>query len=147
MNKNTNVGNHFNLKIKEVNHEEDIDIPPTNYFIQKDIGASGKRVQNSMYELHRKSVASAYYNYLVKLELNERNINNIFGPFHTDDGNTFTFKDSVDDIRSKESYDHKICAGKFYFCLILVFSIRLRLQRMTEVFIQKIGVEKYGSFF
>ena len=116
--KNQAVGNHFNKQMKELDSNEDLNIPATNYFNQKDIEAAGKQVQNTMYELHRKSVVNAYYNYLVKQELNERKQNYIFWPYRTEEGQTFSFHDSVerfleeiDELRSKESYAHNNCAG------------------------------------
>ena len=108
------------MKKKEINQNEEIEIPPTNYFNQNEVEASGKQIQTSMHKLHRKSLANAYYNYLVKLEMNERKISYIFGPFHTEDGNIFTFQDSIeafleeiDALRSNKTYAHKVCAGKF----------------------------------
>jgi hypothetical protein len=122
LDKNRRVGNHFMTKIREVNHSEDLDIPHNDFFNQERIEASGHQVQNRMYELHRKSVVNAYYNHWVKQEIKERKMNYIFGPYHTEDGKVFTFRDSVeaflveiDDLRSKETYAHDICAGKSTF--------------------------------
>ena len=104
--------------MKELDSNKDLNIPATIYYNHKDIEAAGKQVQNTMYELHRKSVVNAYYNYLVKQELNERKQNYIFGPYRTEEGKIFSFQDSVerfleeiDELRSKESYAHNNCAG------------------------------------
>ena len=106
--------------MKEINLNEEIENPPTIYFNQKEVEASGKQIQTSMHELHRKSLANAYYNYLVKLEMNERNMNFIFGPFYSEDGNIVTFQNSIetflediDALHSIETYAHEVCACMF----------------------------------
>ena len=124
LHKNQSIGNHFNTKIKENNSNDDIDIPLSDHFNEKEAEAAGHHVQKSMHELHRKSVVSSFYNYWLNEELKERKINYLFGPYNQEDGSVFSFKDSVekfleeiDELRSKETYTHEDCAGKtlFYF--------------------------------
>ena len=50
--KNPKVGNHFNEKLKENNVDEDIDIPLSDHFNEKEAEENGYRVQNGMHELH-----------------------------------------------------------------------------------------------
>ena len=116
---NPSIGNHFNLKIKETNSSEDLDIPLSDNFNAKKAEADGHFVQNSMHELHRKSVVSAFYNCWINEEIKERNMNYIFGPYYQEDGSLISFKDSVekfldeiDELRTKETYQHDVCAGK-----------------------------------
>ena len=52
-NKNPKVGNHFNEKLKENNADEDIDIPLSDHFNEKEAEENGYRVQNGMHELHK----------------------------------------------------------------------------------------------
>ena len=125
---NKKVGQHFNAKTKAHDKNEDLFLPGNHNFNQKRVEDSGLQIQNSMHELHRKSVVNAYYNFWVKQELKERSWNHIFGPYKSADGSIITFHESVeaflveiDDLRSKEIYAHDNCAGKF--CLIILIIV------------------------
>ena len=123
--KNPKVGNHFNEKLKENNVDEDIDIPLSDHFNEKEAEENGYRVQNGMHELHRKSIVSTFYNCWLKEELKERSISYLFGPYYKEDSDgkhVFTFRESVekfleqiDDLRSQETYKHENCAGKIIY--------------------------------
>ena len=125
LNINPSIGNHFNTKIKENTSDDDIDLPLSDYFNEKEAEANGHHVQKSMHELHRKSVVSAFYNYWLNEELKDRNMNYLFGPYYQEDQSVFTFKNSVekfleevDELRSRETYSHEACAGKKqHYCL------------------------------
>ena len=119
LNKNKDIGNHFNAKMKELDPNEDLDIAANENFNQAGVEATGSSVQNSMHELHRKSIANAYYNHWVKMELNELSMNYMFGPRTREDGSVLTFQQSieeflvlVDDLRLKANYAQNVCAGK-----------------------------------
>ena len=105
--------------MKELDPNEDLDIAANDNFNQAGVEATGSSVQNSMHELHRKSIAHAYYNHWVKMELNELSMNYMFGPRTREDGSVFTFQQSikeflvlVDDLRLEAKYAHDVCAGK-----------------------------------
>ena len=115
--KNPNVGNHFNAKIKQHNVEEDIDLPLNDAFNEKEATSKGLHIQKSMFELHRKSVVSAFYNFWLKEELKDRKMSYRFGPYHKEDGSVMTFQESVeifleeiDELRTTEIYAHENCA-------------------------------------
>ena len=124
--KNPKVGKHFNTKIKQINPEEEIDVPLNEEFNEKDAETNGHRIQNGMHELHRKSVGNAFYNCWIKEELKERNINFMFGPYYKGKkNNVWSFQDSVeeflqiiDELRIHETYKHENCAGKLFVTFI-----------------------------
>ena len=98
---------------------EDIDIPLSDHFNEKEAVANGHNIQKSMHELHRKSAVNAFYNCWLKEELGERNMNYRFGPYYNLDKSLVILKDSVekfldeiDELRSKEIYKHENCSGR-----------------------------------
>ena len=120
--KNPKVGNHFNAKAKEGSDGDIVEIPLSDEFNEQEANDHGKRVQNGMHELDRKSIVSSFYNFWILEELKERKIHYMFGPYHKNiDGCDVlvTFRDSVEDfiegidnLRSEEIYKHEDCTGK-----------------------------------
>ena len=117
--KNPKVGNHFNAKAKEGSDGDIVEIPLSDEFNEQEANDHGKRVQNGMHELDRKSIVSSFYNFWILEELKERKIHYMFGPYHKNiDGRDVlvTFRDSVEDfiegidnLRSEEIYKHEDC--------------------------------------
>ena len=121
LNKNPNVGKHFEKKIKAKPAEDEYEAPMSDDFNEKEAASKGLQVFSGMHEMHRKSLSAAFYNLSTLLELQERNLvgKYFFGPYHYEvDGmqKLLNYKESVDNFqrdvdkwRTDELYTHDNC--------------------------------------
>ena len=120
LNKNPNVGNHFNKKVGGNNPEsvdDEIEIPANDNYNEG-------QISKSMFEMHRKNLSQALYRHWILEELRDRNKVGkvLFGPRYDETGHLVTYQESVDkflenvDIwRTGELYKHGECTGLFIF--------------------------------
>ena len=125
--KNPKVGKHFEKRINAQCSDDEMSVPMNENYNEKEVVDTGDCVFSGMFELHRKSLSQAYYNYWVRLELEERGLigKYFFGPyFYETEGSRkiFNYKDSVDcfleeveNWRKEELYQHDKCTGLFLF--------------------------------
>ena len=117
--KNPNIGKHFNQKISSVNLDEDLQLPLNENSNEKEGLTQGKSVFCGMAELHRKSLSQAIFNFWIFKELQERREvgKYLFGPYYKGDKEELvTYQESVEmflvhveDSRIKEIYPHNKC--------------------------------------
>ena len=120
---NPNVGKHFDKKIKAKPSDDEFFVPMSEDFNEKDAEEKGHSTYSGMYEMHRKSVSSAFFNYWTLCELRERNLLSkyFFGPYYYEEDGTRklcnykesvdTFQCKVDRWRTDELYPHDECTG------------------------------------
>ena len=71
---NPNVGKHFDKKIKAKPSDDEFFVPMSEDFNEKDAEEKGHSTYSGMYEMHRKSFSSAFFNFWTLCELRERNL-------------------------------------------------------------------------
>ena len=120
---NPKVGKHFEKKINAKPADDEYFIPMSDDFNEKDAAEKGLPIFSGMYEMHRKSVSSAFFNHWILSELKERNLvgKYFFGPYyHEQDGakklrnykeSVDMFQCEVDHWRTEELYPHDDCTG------------------------------------
>ena len=132
---NPKVGKHFDIKIKAKPADDEFFAPMSEDYNEKDAEDKGLSIFSGMYEMHRKSVSSAFFNHWTLCELQERNLvgEYFFGPYYYEQDGTrklCNYKESVDIFhckvdrwRTDELYPHDHCTGIIdsYLTIMQVF--------------------------